>query len=171
MNKTIFKRIIDREIPAKIVYEDDRCLAFEDVNPQAPVHILVIPKKEIPSLGRSGRGRCGLGRTSAGGRPQAGRRAEPGRRVSGRRQLRSRRRPERAAPAFPSAGRTRIRLAARMNGVPLILQAVRSLECQSYRPASTSNGKSRLASDGGRVSRISRPINPTSIMSRRWTRS
>jgi histidine triad (HIT) family protein len=50
MSKTIFKRIIDREIPAKIVYEDDLCLAFEDVNPQAPVHILVIPKKEIPSL-------------------------------------------------------------------------------------------------------------------------
>ncbi len=50
MSKTIFKRIIDREIPAKIVHEDDRCLAFEDVNPQAPVHILVIPKKEIPSL-------------------------------------------------------------------------------------------------------------------------
>jgi histidine triad (HIT) family protein len=50
MSKTIFKRIIDREIPAKIVYEDDRCLAFEDVNPQAPVHILVIPKKEISSL-------------------------------------------------------------------------------------------------------------------------
>ena len=50
MSKTIFKRIIDREIPSKIVYEDDRCLAFEDVNPQAPVHILVIPKKEIPSL-------------------------------------------------------------------------------------------------------------------------
>ncbi len=50
MSKTIFKRIIDHEIPAKIVYEDDRCLAFEDVNPQAPVHILVIPKKEIPSL-------------------------------------------------------------------------------------------------------------------------
>ena len=51
MSKTIFQRIIDREIPAKIVHEDDRCLAFEDVNPQAPVHILVIPKKEIPSLG------------------------------------------------------------------------------------------------------------------------
>jgi histidine triad (HIT) family protein len=50
MGKTIFKRIIDREIPAKIVYEDDRCLAIEDVNPQAPVHILVMPKKEIPSL-------------------------------------------------------------------------------------------------------------------------
>jgi histidine triad (HIT) family protein len=50
MNKTVFKRIIDREIPAKIVYEDDLCLAFEDVNPQAPVHILVIPKHEIPSV-------------------------------------------------------------------------------------------------------------------------
>ena len=50
MSKTIFKRIIDKEIPAKIVYEDDACLAFEDVNPQAPVHLLVIPKKEIPSL-------------------------------------------------------------------------------------------------------------------------
>lgn len=48
--KTIFKRIIDREIPAKIVHEDDRCLAFHDVNPQAPVHVLVIPRKEIPSL-------------------------------------------------------------------------------------------------------------------------
>lgn len=48
--KTIFKRIIDREIPADIVYEDDQCLAFKDVNPQAPVHVLVIPKKEIPSL-------------------------------------------------------------------------------------------------------------------------
>lgn len=50
VSKTIFKRIIDREIPAKIIYEDDRCLAIEDVNPQAPVHILVIPRKEIPSL-------------------------------------------------------------------------------------------------------------------------
>ncbi len=47
--KTIFKRIIDGEIPAKIVYEDDRCLAFEDIRPQAPVHVVVIPKKEIPS--------------------------------------------------------------------------------------------------------------------------
>src|SRR5206468_10238633 len=50
--KTIFKRIVDKEIPAKIVYEDDLCLAFEDVNPQAPTHLLLIPKKEIPSLAR-----------------------------------------------------------------------------------------------------------------------
>lgn len=48
--KTIFKRIIDREIPAKIIHEDELCLAFHDVNPQAPTHVLVIPKKEIPSL-------------------------------------------------------------------------------------------------------------------------
>jgi len=48
--KTIFKRIIDKEIPANIVYEDDQCLAFHDVSPQAPVHVLVIPKKEITSV-------------------------------------------------------------------------------------------------------------------------
>lgn len=40
----IFKKIIDKEIPAKIVYEDNLCLAFKDINPQAPVHILLIPK-------------------------------------------------------------------------------------------------------------------------------
>jgi len=47
---TIFKKIIDKQIPAQIVHEDDDCLAFRDVNPQAPVHVLVIPKREIPSL-------------------------------------------------------------------------------------------------------------------------
>lgn len=47
---TIFKKIIDKEIPADIVYEDDICLAFRDVSPQAPTHILVIPKKEIRSM-------------------------------------------------------------------------------------------------------------------------
>jgi histidine triad (HIT) family protein len=48
--KTIFKRIIDKEIPARIAYEDEHCLAFHDTNPQAPTHVLLIPKKEIPSL-------------------------------------------------------------------------------------------------------------------------
>ncbi len=47
---TIFGKIIRREISADIVYEDDLALAFRDVNPQAPVHILVIPKKPIPKL-------------------------------------------------------------------------------------------------------------------------
>jgi histidine triad (HIT) family protein len=49
-DKTIFQRIIDKEIPAKIAYEDDRCLAFHDVAPQAPTHILIIPKKPIDSV-------------------------------------------------------------------------------------------------------------------------
>ncbi len=48
--KTVFKKIIDREIPAEIVYEDQECLAFKDINPQAPIHVIVIPKKEIPNL-------------------------------------------------------------------------------------------------------------------------
>ncbi len=47
---TIFSKIIHREIPADIVYEDELCLAFRDVNPQAPTHVLLIPKKEIPRL-------------------------------------------------------------------------------------------------------------------------
>ena len=50
MSDTIFSKIINKELPADIVYEDDRCMAFRDINPQAPVHILVIPKKPIPQL-------------------------------------------------------------------------------------------------------------------------
>ena len=47
---TLFTKIIDKEIPADIVYEDDLCLAFHDVSPQAPVHVLLIPKKPLVSL-------------------------------------------------------------------------------------------------------------------------
>ncbi|HET7315600.1 histidine triad nucleotide-binding protein [Salinisphaera sp.] len=50
MSETIFSQIINREIDADIVFEDDRCLAFRDVNPQAPLHVLVIPKKPIDML-------------------------------------------------------------------------------------------------------------------------
>jgi histidine triad (HIT) family protein len=50
MSETLFSKIIRREIPADIVYEDDLAIAFKDINPQAPVHILVIPKKPIPQL-------------------------------------------------------------------------------------------------------------------------
>lgn len=45
----IFQKIIDREIPANIIHEDDLCLAFHDINPQAPVHVLIIPKRAIPT--------------------------------------------------------------------------------------------------------------------------
>ena len=48
--KTIFQKIADREIPADIIYEDDQCLCFRDIAPQAPVHVLVIPREPIPSL-------------------------------------------------------------------------------------------------------------------------
>jgi histidine triad (HIT) family protein len=47
MTDNLFQKIIDKQIPAKIAYEDDRCLAFHDVNPQAPVHVLIIPRKVI----------------------------------------------------------------------------------------------------------------------------
>ncbi|MEQ8426341.1 MAG: histidine triad nucleotide-binding protein [Gammaproteobacteria bacterium] len=50
VSDTLFTKIINREIPADIVYEDDLCLAFRDINPQAPVHILVVPKKPVPRV-------------------------------------------------------------------------------------------------------------------------
>jgi histidine triad (HIT) family protein len=48
--KTIFQRIIDKEIPAKIIFEDDQCLAFHDIAGQAPIHVLIIPKRSIESV-------------------------------------------------------------------------------------------------------------------------
>jgi histidine triad (HIT) family protein len=49
--RTLFEKIIAREIPARIVYEDDRCIGFRDINPQAPTHVLVVPRKPIPGIG------------------------------------------------------------------------------------------------------------------------
>jgi histidine triad (HIT) family protein len=51
MPKTLFQRIIDREIPAEIEHEDDRCIVIHDIDPQAPVHLLIIPKTVIPRVG------------------------------------------------------------------------------------------------------------------------
>lgn len=50
-DKTLFEKIIDREIPAPIVYEDDLVAAFHDIAPQAPIHVLIVPKKPIPRVG------------------------------------------------------------------------------------------------------------------------
>ncbi|MGH8612209.1 MAG: histidine triad nucleotide-binding protein [Gammaproteobacteria bacterium] len=50
MADTLFSKIIARQIPADIVYEDERCLAFRDIDPQAPLHVLVIPKQAVASL-------------------------------------------------------------------------------------------------------------------------
>ena len=51
MSKTLFQRIIAREIPAKIEHEDERCIVIHDIDPQAPVHLLIIPKIVIPRVG------------------------------------------------------------------------------------------------------------------------
>lgn len=48
--KTLFQKIIDREIPAKIAHEDDLCIAIHDIDPKAPVHVLIIPKKHLPRI-------------------------------------------------------------------------------------------------------------------------
>lgn len=51
--KTIFQKIVDREIPAPLVYEDDLVAAFNDIAPQAPIHVLIVPKKIIPRVGEA----------------------------------------------------------------------------------------------------------------------
>jgi histidine triad (HIT) family protein len=54
--KTLFQKIIDREIPAKIAHEDEQCIAIHDINPQAPVHVLIIPKKLIARVNEAAPG-------------------------------------------------------------------------------------------------------------------
>lgn len=54
MADNIFSKIIAKQIPAKIVFEDDRALAFRDINPQAPVHILILPKQDIANVSETG---------------------------------------------------------------------------------------------------------------------
>ena len=51
---TIFQKIADRQIPAQIIHETDELVAFHDVNPQAPVHVLIVPKRVIPRIGEAG---------------------------------------------------------------------------------------------------------------------
>jgi histidine triad (HIT) family protein len=51
---TIFEKIVAREIPAKIIFEDDEVLAFHDVDPKAPIHVLIVPKRVIPRLAETG---------------------------------------------------------------------------------------------------------------------
>ena len=51
MSKTLFEKICAKEIPAKIAYEDDQVVAFHDISPKAPVHVLIVPRKPIPCIG------------------------------------------------------------------------------------------------------------------------
>lgn len=53
MSKTIFQKIIAREIPARIEHEDERCIVIHDIQPQAPVHLLIVPKQVIPRVGEA----------------------------------------------------------------------------------------------------------------------
>ncbi len=53
MSKTLFQKICDREIPANVVYEDDQVVAFRDINPQAPTHVLIVPRKPIVRIGEA----------------------------------------------------------------------------------------------------------------------
>lgn len=60
MAKTLFQRIADGEIPAKLVHQDDRCVAFHDIAPQAPTHILVVPRDPIPRIAETAPGQAEL---------------------------------------------------------------------------------------------------------------
>ena len=50
---TLFEKIIAREIPAKIIFEDEHCAAFHDISPQAPIHVLIVPRRPIPRVGEA----------------------------------------------------------------------------------------------------------------------
>jgi histidine triad (HIT) family protein len=54
MSRTLFEKIVARELPATIIYEDDRVVAFRDIKPQAPTHVLIIPKKPVPRIAEAG---------------------------------------------------------------------------------------------------------------------
>src|SRR6185503_746623 len=53
MSKTLFQKVADHEVPAAIVYEDDLVVAFRDIKPQAPTHVLIVPRKPIPRIGEA----------------------------------------------------------------------------------------------------------------------
>ena len=54
MNKTLFQKIADKEIPAKLIHEDEYCVAFHDIAPQAPVHVLIVPRKAVARIAEAG---------------------------------------------------------------------------------------------------------------------
>jgi histidine triad (HIT) family protein len=54
MSKTLFQKIADKEIPAKLIHEDELCVAFHDIAPQAPVHVLIVPRKAMARIAEAG---------------------------------------------------------------------------------------------------------------------
>ncbi len=163
MAKTIFKKIIDREIPAKIIYEDDQCLAFHDVSPQAPTHVLVIPKEEIANLDALGEGDSSIFAhlmITAQSREAIG--TERG--LPRGRQQRPQRRPNRRPPAYPPARRPPYAMAAgisrgiqiRISRFPLIRRINRRISstlnvastCAGGKPASEITASTVVGSHG-----------------------
>ena len=115
MSKTLFEKIIAREIPAEIVYEDDFVLAFRDINPQAPVHVLIVPKKVVPRIAEATGGRPEIARPSAAQSRRSREATGFEKRLPARHQQRRGRRRNRAAPARPHSWRTPHGLAAGLN--------------------------------------------------------
>ena len=119
MSKTLFEKIIARELPGTIVYEDDQVVAFRDIRPQAPVHVLIVPRKPIPRIAEAEPGRPAGARASpaegGGGGEQVG--ADSIRFPAGVQQRPGRRR-SRAAPALPYPRRPPPGLAARLSAIP-----------------------------------------------------
>ena len=114
LQDNIFLKIVEKKIPAKIIHEDDRCVAFHDVNPQAPVHVLIIPRKVIPThadITPEDRELLGHLHLVAA---QLAEQARPGGRLSAGGQLQGAGRPDGAAPAPALARRAGLRLAAGM---------------------------------------------------------
>ena len=105
-DECIFCGIVSGEIPAKIVYRDDEVVAFEDIKPVAPVHILVIPIRHIDSIRDVSREDDGIiGKLIATANQLARDKGGPRDRLSAQHERRPQRRPDRLPPSPPSAGR------------------------------------------------------------------
>lgn len=104
MTDCIFCKIAKGQIPSKIAYEDENVIAFYDQDPQAPVHVLVIPKEHIASAMEVTPENSGLIARVWGGHSEDCRRPGPGERLPGGEQLRQGRHADCAAPALPPAG-------------------------------------------------------------------
>ena len=116
MSKTLFEKIIAREIPAAIVYEDDSVLAIRDINPQAPTHVLIFPKKVVPRIAEAtAADQPLLGHLLLKAAEVADKDGFEKRRLPARHQQRRGRRRNRAAPARPHSRRTPPGLAAGLN--------------------------------------------------------
>ena len=137
MPDCLFCKIIGGQIPASIVYQDDRLVAFKDINPQAPMHVLVVPRRHIASLNDLAVGRRRAGRRDGPSRRRAGARARPQRaRLPHGLQLQRRRRPDGLPHPPARARRTGAGVAARIAGASSgLTTGLRALRQQILSPS------------------------------------